>query len=141
MELNLKDKIITVTGGAKGIGESISRTLAKEGATPIIVGRNEEDNIRLTTSIKDAGGNADYFTAELTHVDECKKAVDAIISKYKRIDGLINNAGVNDGVGLENGSYESFMHSLHKNLVHYYLMAQYALPYLKISKGAIVNIS
>jgi NAD(P)-dependent dehydrogenase (short-subunit alcohol dehydrogenase family) len=56
------------------------------------------------------------------------------------IDGLVNNAGVNDGVGLENGSYEGFMASLHKNLVHYYLMAHHALPALKKSKGSIVNI-
>jgi L-fucose dehydrogenase len=53
----------------------------------------------------------------------------------------VNNAGVNDGVGLENGSYEGFMASLHKNLVHYYLLAHYCLPYLKQSKGAVVNIS
>ena len=49
--------------------------------------------------------------------------------------------GVNDGVGLESGSYASFMASLHKNLVHYYLLAHYALPELKKSKGVIVNIS
>jgi L-fucose dehydrogenase len=52
----------------------------------------------------------------------------------------VNNAGVNDGVGLENGSYEDFVASLHKNLVHYFLMAKYALPYLKLTKGSIVNI-
>ena len=141
MDLSLKDKIIIVTGGAKGIGQGISVALATEGAIPIIIGRNEEDNINLTISIKDAGGRADYITAELTHPDECKKAVDAVVSKYKKIDGLVNNAGVNDGVGLENGNYERFLQSLHKNLVHYYLMAQHALPYLKISKGTIVNIS
>ena len=58
-----------------------------------------------------------------------------------RIDGLVNNAGVNDGVGLENGNYEAFMASLHKNVVHYYLVAHYALPALIKSKGAIVNIT
>ena len=62
------------------------------------------------------------------------------MDKLGRIDGLVNNAGVNDGVGLENGSYEKFMHSLHSNLVHYYLVTHHALPYLKKSKGAIVNI-
>ena len=141
MDLDLTNKIVIVTGGAKGIGEGISRILAKEGAIPIIIGRNEEDNEKLTVSIKEAGGNADYITAELTLPDECRKAVNEVISKHKKIDGLINNAGVNDGVGLESGNYDRFMQSLHKNLVHYYLMAQYALPYLKISKGSIVNIS
>ena len=140
MELNLKEKIIIVSGGAKGIGEGISKALSAEGAIPIIIGRNEEDNIKITTSIKNKGGNADYVTAELTIPGECKKAVEAVVARYKKIDGLVNNAGVNDGVGLENGDYERFMQSLHKNLVHYYLLAQYSLPYLKISKGAIVNI-
>jgi NAD(P)-dependent dehydrogenase (short-subunit alcohol dehydrogenase family) len=66
--------------------------------------------------------------------------VDAVMKKFGRIDGLVNNAGVNDGVNLEDGSYEGFMSSLHKNLVHYYLMAHHALPALKKSKGSIVNI-
>src|SRR6185295_17871775 len=109
MDLGLKDKIIIVTGGAKGIGEGIVRVLAAEHAVPIIIGRNEEDNVKLSASIKEAGGKADFITAELTFPDECKKAVDAIISNYKKIDGLVNNAGVNDGVGLETGNYESFM--------------------------------
>src|SRR6202012_3008110 len=64
-----------------------------------------------------------------------------VIEKYGKIDGLGNNAGVNDGVGLESGNYEQFIASLHKNLVHYYLMAHFALPELKKTKGAIVNIS
>ncbi len=64
-----------------------------------------------------------------------------VMEKFGRIDGLVNNAGVNDGVGLEHGSYDSFMASLHKNLVHYYLLAHHALPALKQSKGAIVNIT
>jgi L-fucose dehydrogenase len=72
---------------------------------------------------------------------ECEKAVKAVIEKFKRIDGLVNNAGINDGVGLELGSYEKFMQSLHRNLVHYYLVAQLCLPELKKSKGSIVNIS
>src|SRR5690606_11535503 len=86
------------------------------------------------------GGKGFQVVAELTRPEECKQAVDGIRKKFGRIDGLVNNAGVNDGVNLENGSYEAFMASLHKNLVHYYLMAHHALPELKKSKGAIVNI-
>lgn len=140
MNLNLKDKVIIVTGGAKGIGEGISKTLAKEGAIPVIVGRNKEDNEKVIYEIKLAGGNAFPVQAELTKPDECKKAVDVTVKEFGRIEGLVNNAGVNDGVGLESGNYEKFMQSIHKNLVHYYLMAQYSLPELKKSKGSIVNI-
>jgi L-fucose dehydrogenase len=141
MDLQLNDKIIIVSGGAKGIGEGISRILAKEGAVPAIIGRSESDNLATVNSILEEGGKAFQVVAELTDPVACEKAVQQVLGKYGCIDGLVNNAGVNDGVGLEKGNYQAFMDSLHKNLVHYYLLAHYALPALKQSKGSIVNIS
>lgn len=140
MNLNLKDKVIVVTGGAKGIGLGICQVLAAEGAIPFIIGRNETDNIKAVKEIEANGGRAKYTQAELTNPEDCKNAIQQVITQCGQIDGLVNNAGVNDGVGLESGNYDSFMASLHKNLVHYYLMAHYALPELKKSKGSIVNI-
>lgn len=140
MNLNLTNKVVIVTGGAKGIGEGISKTLAKEGAISVIVGRNQEDNEKTLHDIQSSGGQGFSIEAELTKPAECKKAVDQTLNQFGKIDGLVNNAGVNDGVGLELGDYERFMDSLHKNLVHYYLMAHHALPALIKSKGAIVNI-
>ncbi len=141
MNLQLKEKVIIVTGGAKGIGKGIVELLAKEGATPVIVGRSTTDNLLVVKEVEAAGGQAWQVTAELSIPDECEMAVKAVIEKFDRIDGLINNAGVNDGIGLEHGDYKRFMASLHKNMVHYYLMAHFALPALKKSKGSIVNIS
>lgn len=140
MDLKLKNKVIVVTGGAKGIGLGISKVLASEGAIPFIIGRNESDNLKAVKEIEAAGGIAKYTQAELTNPEDCEKAIKQVISECGRIDGIINNAGVNDGVGLESGDYESFVASLHKNLVHYYLMAKHALPELKKTKGSIVNI-
>ncbi|SFD30188.1 L-fucose dehydrogenase [Spirosoma endophyticum] len=140
MNLNLTDKVILVTGGAKGIGEGISTVLAAEGAIPVIIGRSEKDNQLVVDAIKANGGKAHQFVAELTQPDKCQRAVEQTVAQFGRIDGLVNNAGVNDGVGLEHGSYVGFVASLHKNLIHYYLMAHHALPFLKASKGAIVNI-
>ncbi len=140
MDLQLQNKVIIVTGGAKGIGEGIALVLAKEGAVVAIVGRNKEDNLVAVYKITSVGGQAFQVVAELTNPEECRNAVAAVADKFGRIDGLVNNAGVNDGVGLEHGNYEDFMASLHRNLVHYYLMAHHALPFLKLSKGAIVNI-
>lgn len=136
MDLQLKNKIIIVTGGAKGIGAGITKALAAEGAIPVVVGRDANDNDAI---IKEVGAGFG-ITAELTHPEACENAIKATIEKFGRIDGLVNNAGVNDGVGLEKGNYESFIVSLHKNLVHYYLMAHHALPELIKSKGSIVNI-
>ena len=136
MDLGLKDKIIIVTGGAKGIGAGIAKALAGEKAIPVVVGRSKEDNEAIVKEI----GTGFAVTAELTHPEECENAVKVTIEKFGKIDGLINNAGVNDGVGLEKGNYEAFVASLHKNLVHYYLMAHHALPELIKAKGSIVNI-
>jgi L-fucose dehydrogenase len=141
MDLQLKDKVIIVTGGAKGIGEGIVHVLANEGAIPVVVGRNEQDNQKVVAAIEKAGKKAFSVEAELTDPAASEQAVKKVLDKFGRIDGLVNNAGVNDGVGLEKGNYESFIASLHKNVVHYYLMAHFALPALKKSKGAIVNIS
>jgi L-fucose dehydrogenase len=141
MDLQLQHKVIPVTGGAKGIGEGIALVLAQESAIPVIIGRKAADNQKVVERIKASGGNAWQVEAELTDPGSSERAVNSILKEFGRIDGLVNNAGVNDGVSLENGSYEAFIASLHKNLVHYYLMAHYALPALKASKGSIVNIS
>jgi len=138
MDLGLQEKVIVVSGGGRGIGSGIVKLLALEGAIPFIIGRDEEDNKAVVAA---TGGRALQMVAELTRPEECASAVKAVLNTCGRIDGLVNNAGVNDGVGLENGSYDGFMASLHRNLVHYYLLAHHALPALKASKGVIVNIS
>lgn len=140
MDLGLQDKVIVVTGGAKGIGEGIVNVLAVEGAIPVIVGRSGEDNQRVVEQLKKAGKRSFQVVAELTQPSESEKAVKAVLKEFGRIEGLVNNAGVNDGVGLEHGNYDAFIASLHKNVVHYYLMAHYALPALIKSQGAILNI-
>ena len=140
MNLNLRDKVVIVTGGAKGIGLGICKLLAAEGAIPVIIGRKEVDNLKAIKEIEDLGYTAVSVQAELSHPEDCEKAITQVIAKCGRIDGLVNNAGANDGVGLESGNYNDFMASLHKNLVHYYLMAHHALPELKKTEGSIINI-
>ncbi|QJD77347.1 L-fucose dehydrogenase [Spirosoma rhododendri] len=141
MDLGLQKKVVIVTGGARGIGAGIVKSLAAEGAIPVIVGRSEVHNLNLVAELETAGQQAFQVVAELTDPEASRRAVDAVLAQFGRIDGLVNNAGENDGVGLESGDYERFMHSLHKNVVHYYLMAHHALPALKASKGSIVNIT
>ncbi len=140
MDLGLRDKIILVTGGAKGIGLGVAQVLAAEGAIAVIVGRNASDNAIAADAITAAGGRAWPVEAELNETDECRQAVAQTVAHWGRIDGLVNNAGINDGVSLEHGDSERFVASLRKNLIHYYEMAHFALPELKKSKGAIVNI-
>jgi L-fucose dehydrogenase len=140
MDLKIRDKVIIITGGAKGIGEGIAKVLSAEGAIAVIIGRNEVDNLKTVSDIETAGGRAFQVVAELTSPSECERSINTIIERFGRIDGLVNNAGVNDSVSLEHGTYDAFMISMHKNLVHYFLIAHYALPELKKTKGPIVNI-
>ena len=137
MNLNLQDKNIIVTGGAKGIGKGICLQLAQEGATPLIIDRDQE---AATALIKEMG-KGDFVAIDLTQVEACRSAIEILAQKYGSIDGLVNNAGINDAVGLEKGNVDLFKQSLDKNLLHYYSITQSALPYLIKSKGSIVNIS
>lgn len=141
MDLQLKGKVFIISGGAKGIGQGIINGLAAEGAIPVILGRNERDNLAAIDELKKKGLTAHHVVAELTDPAECKRAVDVVAKEFGKIDGLVNNAGLNDGVGLESGNYESFVASLHRNLIHYFLLAHHALPELIRSKGVILNIS
>ncbi|MGH2649140.1 MAG: SDR family oxidoreductase, partial [Ginsengibacter sp.] len=113
---------------------------AHEGAIPFIVGRNEQDNLLAVELMQNNGGNAFYVTADLCEPAACKFAIEMVAKQCGSIDGIVNNAGVNDGVGLKSGNYEAFIASLHKNLVHYFLIVHHALPHLIKTKGSIVNI-
>lgn len=141
MDLGIRGKVMIVTGGSRGIGEGIVRSIAEEGGIAVIAGRSKEAGESLVAELAEKGQEAWFIEVELADSRACKKVVDMVISKYGKLDALINNAGVNDGVGLEAGSPEAFLASLDKNLSHYYYMAHYALSHLKKTQGTILNIS
>jgi L-fucose dehydrogenase len=129
-----------VTGGASGIGRSIAHALSSEKAIVCIIDRNDQAFSDISKAIEETGGKVFCIQIELTRGDACSQAVEQILEKFGRLDGLINNAGLNDGVSLENGDIKKFMESLDKNVGHYHTMAEFCLPHLKKSKGVIVNI-
>ncbi len=141
MDLNLKDKVVIITGGAKGIGEAITRGVADEGGIPVILGRSKEAGDSLQKELAENGHDVMHLCYELDSEKNCAEAVSAVLNHYGRIDALVNNAGLNDGVGLEKGNPEAFRGSVKMNLFHYYYIAHFCLPALKNSEGNIVNIS
>jgi NAD(P)-dependent dehydrogenase (short-subunit alcohol dehydrogenase family) len=141
VHLELEDKVIVITGGAKGIGAAISRACGQEGAVPVVVDRDEEAGRQIERELTGAGVRCTWSGADLLAEDAAREAVIAVVEKYGRIDGLVNNAGINDRVGLEHGSPKEYLASLERNLLHYYTMAHFCLPHLKKSQGSIVNIS
>jgi len=141
MDLGLKDKVVVISGAAGkqgSIGETILQNLVNEGAIPAVIDRNDR-GFAYIDKIQEKGIDAIFCKTDVTKPEQIKKAVDTITQKYGRIDAVINNVGVNDGVGLD-ASYEEFMNSLKLNLVSYFLIVKHALPYLKKSKGNILNI-
>ncbi len=139
MDLGLAGKKIIVTGGAKGIGGAISDSLFAEGALPIIIDRDKDASLQKIGKFSLAP-DTHFFYADLSNPANCKKVVDEIMDKHPSIEGLINNAGVNDSVGLENGNPGAFIESLQKNLIQVYSLTHYLLPRLKATSAPIVNI-
>ncbi|PAF44895.1 SDR family oxidoreductase [Helicobacter sp. 11S02629-2] len=140
MDLKLKDKVVIVTGGGKGIGEGFSLSLAKEGAVPVIFSRSKITD-EFKKKIEAITTNYDFYQIDLNNTDEIKPLVDKVAETRGGIYGIINNAGVNDNKAIETTSWQDFEKSIHGNLTHYYEVVRSALPYLKESKGSIVNIS
>lgn len=140
MDLNLKNKVVLITGGAKGIGAEIARCAANEGAMIAIVDKDTVAGQKIEAKLN-GSARAKFFPAELSSAENSRKAVTETLGAFGRLDVLMNNAGVNDKVGLEHGSPENYVASLQRNLLHYYDMAHFALPALKESRGCIVNIA
>jgi L-fucose dehydrogenase len=135
MDLCLQDKVVIVTGGGSGIGAAVSEVLAEEGAIPVILTRRAPESGWL------AGVNrADLVLADLSDDDQCRRAVADIRARHGRIDGLVNNAGANDSIGIDAGPM-AFRDSLDRNLVHYYTLVHLLIDDLRATQGAIVNVS
>src|SRR5947207_2832151 len=100
MNLELENKVTIVTGGAKGIGEAITRAFAAEDAIVCILSRNPDEAARLVAELSAAGRSVDAFHCEMTDEAAVREAVAAVLAKHHRIDCVVNNAGVNDRVGL-----------------------------------------
>src|SRR5580658_1499263 len=141
MDLQLKDKVVVITGGASGIGAAIVCGAAREGAIPVIVDRCASAATQLEEQVRAGGGQALAIVVDLVAAQNCNRVVEETLDRFGRLDALVNNAGVNDRVGLESGSPAEYLASIERNLLHYYNMAHYALPALKSTQGAIVNIA
>ena len=139
MDLQLENAVVVVTGGASGIGAAISRSFAAEGASVVVAARRREQADELIAECQALGQQCSAVEVELTDPAQCREAFAWIDAQFGRIDVLVNNAGVNDGVNLEAGA-DAFRESLEKNLVQVYQCAHLALPYLQKTKGCIVNI-
>lgn len=141
MDLGLEDKQILVTGGASGIGGAITRACLTEGARVLVASRASSGVREFMAEMQSAALPCEFLEVELGDPEACRRTIEHVRERCGRLDGLVNNAGVNDGVGLENGDPQRFQSSLLGNVLHTYCLTHYALPLLKASRGSVVNIS
>lgn len=140
MDLHLRDRVFLVTGGASGIGEAIVRTLVDEGAIPVVLDlKPKAQSEDLLEVIRGDQSRDPYFEIDLCDEAQIIRAVQEVEENFGRIDGVVNNAGLNDSAGLEQ-SCEAFEESLRKNLVHCFALVKHSLALLKKSRGNIINI-
>lgn len=141
--MDLQNRVIIVTGGASGIGKTISLTLAKQNATVVVNYRSSEQKaLELVKEIEQLGSKALAVKADISDFEQAKYLVDQTISTFGRLDGLVNNAGITDDQLILRMKEEQFDNVINTNLKGAWNMAKHASKYLlKSPYGRVVNIS
>lgn len=137
----MQGKVVIVTGASSGIGRAAAALFAKSGATVVAVGRNEKELKLLVAEAKDAEGTIRAHLADVREDSNLERIVADCIQKHKRIDVLVNSAGIIKNGTLENTTLDEWDRMMNINLRSVFMLAQRCLPHLIASKGNIVNVS
>src|SRR5688572_22199018 len=140
MSRRLEGKVAIVTGGGTGIGEAIAHKFAREGARVIVNGLADDPIEDVAKAIRDAGGEAIAHAGDVADESSAWACVDLALDRYKKLDVLVNNAGVFlDNAMTEDYPIEDFDRTVRMNIRSAFLMTRFALPHLQKSKGNIVS--
>lgn len=135
----LENKVAIITGAGSGFGRATAELYAKEGAKIVAVDFNEETVQETVTAIQDNGGQAVAVKADVSMDEDVKNFIQTAIDTYGKIDILFNNAGIYAPGTVEETDIDDWNHSLDVNITALFLAGKYAIPYLKESKGNIIN--
>lgn len=138
-----RDKVVLITGGTKGIGRSCTTLFAEHGAKVIFTGRNSDDGRELQNFLVQMKKQTEvrFVNCDVSDADEIKNLFLYIENKFGELHVLINNAATHISKLAEDYTVEDFEVLIRTNVRNYFLHTKYALPYLKKSRGSIVNIS
>ena len=135
----MKDKVVFITGAARGIGYEIAQAFLEEGAKVMISDINEES---LEKALENLSENAAGIVCDVSKEEDVKRAIEAAVEQFGSIDILINNAGLQHVAMIEDFPAAKFEQMLKIMLVGPFLTTKYALPYMKEKNfGRIINIS
>lgn len=137
----MNKKTAIITGSSKGIGLGCARVFAKNNYNVIIICRTEKDGKKAEKLINEKYGRAVYIKTDVSKEDDVKRLIKKTIDLFGRIDALINNAGYHISKNIENTSTNEWEYIINTNLRSVYLCTKYSIPFLKKTKGAIINIS
>jgi 3-oxoacyl-[acyl-carrier protein] reductase len=140
--MRLKDRVALVTGGGSGIGEVTALKFAEEGAKLVINDVNEAGAQRVAGLIKDKGGDAIVLMADVTNKSQVQAMVKAIVDKYKKLDIIINNAGINRDALAKKMEEKQWDDVININLKGTFLVIQAGMiPMMDKRYGRIINTS
>ena len=139
--MSLDGKVVLITGGAKGIGKGCAQVLSQRGAGIAIVDLDEVAGPLAVEGIEANGGRAAFFRADVSKADDVQKMIARLLAAFGRLDVLINNAGYHISKNVEDTSEEEWDYILNTNLKSVFLCSKYAIPHLRKTRGAIVNMS
>ncbi|SRR6056297_396458 len=142
MKIDLKDRVIVVTGGSEGIGRQIAKTVATCDGKVAIISRDEDDMRAVVDSIKSDGGDAFYVAADVSDDSQLNQAFRRIAEHHGRIDGVVPNAGTNGTwAPVDELSPDDWRRTIDVNLTGTFLTVHNAVPYLRERGGSIVIMS
>jgi 3-oxoacyl-[acyl-carrier protein] reductase len=142
MDLGLKDKVVLITGGSRGIGKGTAATLLREGCRVFICARNEEHLQKTTRDLQNISENIIPVVADITSDRDSEKLLQIVLDKYARLDILINNAGGNRRKPFDQTTDEDWQVILELNLGAHVRLSRAVVPQMKKQKqGVIIFIS
>jgi NAD(P)-dependent dehydrogenase (short-subunit alcohol dehydrogenase family) len=142
MSERLSNQVALITGSARGQGAAEAELFAEEGATVVITDVLEHQGERLAASLREEGGNAEFYPLDVTEEGEWEAVMQAIEDEYERLDILVNNAGMMRFESITEESVEGWQQAIDINLKSVWLGMKHAIPLLKESGGgSVVNIS
>jgi NAD(P)-dependent dehydrogenase (short-subunit alcohol dehydrogenase family) len=136
--MRLENKVALITGGTSGIGEATALLFAEEGARIVITGRSKERGEAVAKKISGAGGKAIFVVSDVRKAEDCRRAIDASVKAFGRIDILFNNAGVFYPNTVLECSEEEWDEQMEINLKGTFLMSKYALPVMIAQGGGVI---